>query len=315
MYQARRRTLHFASGKGEFSFLFLLFSAAVRRRRLKHCFGKFPTVSRKLQTFLFTFLYFTFCASNFCFSLSLFTSVVLSTAGSPSRVVFVTRINRRALRICRPRHAFRWSRRMKNLTMIRMIRRRTASCLTIMNTIRNMAKVFGQFNCGTICFCMCVFVSLCCFLFRRHFTREALPRLDNYRNMMSIQAAYRPTLDELHNATLMGKVSTHRDWLSLPLSLSLFSSIYPSQSCSLKSNEMNIFAFKLIAVRKHFTNVASSCELSLHSTMKLDSLEMFQVWVHATITPLSPLPFHLVFCCDLFAIRKQFPSATKRSPG
>lgn len=33
----------------------------------------------------------------------------------------------------------------------------------------------------------------------RHFTREALPRLDNYRNMMSIQAAYRPTLDELHN--------------------------------------------------------------------------------------------------------------------
>lgn len=39
----------------------------------------------------------------------------------------------------------------------------------------------------------------------RHFTREALPRLDNYRNIMSIQAAYRPTLDELHNATLHGK--------------------------------------------------------------------------------------------------------------
>ncbi|XP_053954948.1 bumetanide-sensitive sodium-(potassium)-chloride cotransporter isoform X1 [Anastrepha ludens] len=39
----------------------------------------------------------------------------------------------------------------------------------------------------------------------RHFTREALPRLDNYRNIMSIQAAYRPTLDELHNATLTGK--------------------------------------------------------------------------------------------------------------
>jgi hypothetical protein len=36
----------------------------------------------------------------------------------------------------------------------------------------------------------------------RHFTREALPRLDNYRNMMSIQAAYRPTLDELHDITL-----------------------------------------------------------------------------------------------------------------
>lgn len=38
----------------------------------------------------------------------------------------------------------------------------------------------------------------------RHFTREALPRLDNYRNIMSIQAAYRPTLDELHNATVHG---------------------------------------------------------------------------------------------------------------
>ena len=41
----------------------------------------------------------------------------------------------------------------------------------------------------------------------RHLTREALPRLDNYRNIMSIQAAYRPTLDELHNATLTAKVS------------------------------------------------------------------------------------------------------------
>lgn len=40
----------------------------------------------------------------------------------------------------------------------------------------------------------------------RHFTREALPRLDNYRNILSIQAVYRPTLDELHNATLTGKV-------------------------------------------------------------------------------------------------------------
>lgn len=40
----------------------------------------------------------------------------------------------------------------------------------------------------------------------RHFTREALPRVDNYRNIMSIQAAYRPTLDELHQATLHGKV-------------------------------------------------------------------------------------------------------------
>lgn len=41
----------------------------------------------------------------------------------------------------------------------------------------------------------------------RHMTREALPRLDNYRNIMSIQAAYRPTLEELHNATVEGKVN------------------------------------------------------------------------------------------------------------
>lgn len=40
----------------------------------------------------------------------------------------------------------------------------------------------------------------------RHMTREALPRLDNYRNIMSIQAAHRPSLDELHNPTLLNKV-------------------------------------------------------------------------------------------------------------
>ncbi|OXA61539.1 Bumetanide-sensitive sodium-(potassium)-chloride cotransporter, partial [Folsomia candida] len=39
----------------------------------------------------------------------------------------------------------------------------------------------------------------------RHLTREALPSLDNYRNMMSIQAAYRPTLDELHDLDFEGK--------------------------------------------------------------------------------------------------------------
>lgn len=43
--------------------------------------------------------------------------------------------------------------------------------------------------------------------FPRHFTREALPRLDNYRNILSIQAAHRPTLDELHNATMTNKVN------------------------------------------------------------------------------------------------------------
>ena len=41
----------------------------------------------------------------------------------------------------------------------------------------------------------------------RHMTREALPRLDNYRNILSIQAAHRPSLDELHNPTL-DKVTT-----------------------------------------------------------------------------------------------------------
>lgn len=40
----------------------------------------------------------------------------------------------------------------------------------------------------------------------RHFTREALPRMDNYRNIMSIQAAVRPTLEELHNETEHVKV-------------------------------------------------------------------------------------------------------------
>ncbi|KAK0180491.1 hypothetical protein PV327_006127 [Microctonus hyperodae] len=39
----------------------------------------------------------------------------------------------------------------------------------------------------------------------RNMTREALPRLDNYRNIMSIQAAHRPTLDELHHSTLNNK--------------------------------------------------------------------------------------------------------------
>lgn len=41
----------------------------------------------------------------------------------------------------------------------------------------------------------------------RNMTREALPRLDNYRNIMSLQAAHRPTLDELHNSSLVNKVN------------------------------------------------------------------------------------------------------------
>ena len=40
----------------------------------------------------------------------------------------------------------------------------------------------------------------------RHMTREALPRLDNYRNILSIHVGHRPTLDELHNNTVHEKV-------------------------------------------------------------------------------------------------------------
>ncbi|CRK92474.1 CLUMA_CG006045, isoform C [Clunio marinus] len=42
----------------------------------------------------------------------------------------------------------------------------------------------------------------------RHFTREALPRLDNYRNILSLQAGTRPTLEELHNASIVNKAQT-----------------------------------------------------------------------------------------------------------
>lgn len=38
-------------------------------------------------------------------------------------------------------------------------------------------------------------------------TREALPKLDNYRGLDSINAAFRPTMDELHNNTYHEKVS------------------------------------------------------------------------------------------------------------
>lgn len=37
----------------------------------------------------------------------------------------------------------------------------------------------------------------------RHYTQEALPRLDHYRNIHSLHAHYpRPTLDELHNGDI-----------------------------------------------------------------------------------------------------------------
>ncbi|XP_020283580.1 bumetanide-sensitive sodium-(potassium)-chloride cotransporter [Pseudomyrmex gracilis] len=50
----------------------------------------------------------------------------------------------------------------------------------------------------------------------RHMTREALPRLDNYRNIMSIQAAHRPSLDELHNPTLLNKGTAGSHTLTVP---------------------------------------------------------------------------------------------------
>ncbi|XP_014216505.1 bumetanide-sensitive sodium-(potassium)-chloride cotransporter isoform X2 [Copidosoma floridanum] len=39
----------------------------------------------------------------------------------------------------------------------------------------------------------------------RNLTREVLPRLDNYRNILSVQAAHRPSLDELHNYSSLDK--------------------------------------------------------------------------------------------------------------
>lgn len=59
----------------------------------------------------------------------------------------------------------------------------------------------------------------------RHYTREALPRLDHYRNIMSVHGHMeRPTLDELHNATLSllpdQKVSSWSPILSRAASLS-----------------------------------------------------------------------------------------------
>lgn len=86
--------------------------------------------------------------------------------------------------------------------------------------------------CVYMCVCVTVLFSSC-----RHFTREALPRLDNYRNMMSIQAAYRPTLDELHNATLVGKVSGMALPLFLSFSLSTFLSAHFVALFKLKLNE------------------------------------------------------------------------------
>lgn len=43
-----------------------------------------------------------------------------------------------------------------------------------------------------------------------HMTREALPRMANYRNLLSVQAAQRPTLGELHEGVKEAKVSAQK---------------------------------------------------------------------------------------------------------
>ncbi|XP_055540549.1 bumetanide-sensitive sodium-(potassium)-chloride cotransporter isoform X1 [Wyeomyia smithii] len=51
----------------------------------------------------------------------------------------------------------------------------------------------------------------------RHFTREALPRVDNYRNILSFQANNRPTLDELHHASITNKETMRRGTVQVDL--------------------------------------------------------------------------------------------------
>ncbi|XP_058130526.1 bumetanide-sensitive sodium-(potassium)-chloride cotransporter [Anopheles ziemanni] len=53
----------------------------------------------------------------------------------------------------------------------------------------------------------------------RHFTREALPRMDNYRNILSFQGNQRPTLDELHDASITNKETMRRGTVHEPVEL------------------------------------------------------------------------------------------------
>ncbi|GFY52978.1 solute carrier family 12 member 2 [Trichonephila inaurata madagascariensis] len=47
----------------------------------------------------------------------------------------------------------------------------------------------------------------------RHYTREALPRADHYRNVMSVHGQLnRPTLDELHDPSLSTSPD-HKEWV------------------------------------------------------------------------------------------------------
>uniref|UniRef100_T1JEV4 Bumetanide-sensitive sodium-(Potassium)-chloride cotransporter n=1 Tax=Strigamia maritima TaxID=126957 RepID=T1JEV4_STRMM len=45
----------------------------------------------------------------------------------------------------------------------------------------------------------------------RHLTREALPRIDHYRNLMSVHAANRPTLEELHSESIVDGKTQQQD--------------------------------------------------------------------------------------------------------
>lgn len=50
----------------------------------------------------------------------------------------------------------------------------------------------------------------------RHYTQEALPRLDHYRNIHSLHAHFpRPTLDELHNGDITSQTGQVRKYFYL----------------------------------------------------------------------------------------------------
>lgn len=117
--------------------------------------------------------------------------------------------------------------------------------------IHDMERVFGIYSYQWF-YVYCKFINEIHFNFHcRHFTREALPRLDNYRNILSIQAVYRPTLDELHNATLSNKVI---------------------KLCSFKNSKskFNNFNFRIrihmdiVAVKRHRKELSSSVGLPVY---------------------------------------------------
>ena len=72
----------------------------------------------------------------------------------------------------------------------------------------------------------------------RHMTREALPRLDNYRNILSIHVGHRPTLDELHNNTIHEKVNLNFRFFTL-LECCSFTRLVVPVGCLLPSANKN----------------------------------------------------------------------------